>query len=515
MWGECGEQGRSDADLTAALSAIESTYPDEVSLMGDPIPDKGDADAGGSPNIDVYLVDRCVTRDGECNDLPTTAAAVAVPTYPFTGPDGANKSSAFILIDRGYASSPVDLKSILTHEMMHVLEDAHNEEGRVQGGHSYWMTEATAKWAEEFFVPEGRSKWVYPWFNAFEATQSGLTTVDGYNEYRDFVWPYFLDQQVSPQAIAQAWKAFEGKVGWQAFNDALNGVYSFKDHFKDFALTAWNTAMPGGGTPDLIMPKFQDLNSSVPKTSPPKPTKFYFRHPPTLKLSDPAIKVPEDMPQLSARYAELELSDDTQQLIVDFSGLQPDGPLDVTALVHIKGGQWEKRSLPPGKTTFCRNQEDVDKVLFVLDNNSYASSSIIAGSWQYQAVSDACQPGSFNVTVANGVEGNHAGAGTYSGQAPVDCSELNGIWDAAFVDAKGINGVQGITIDMNKPEYVDVSTIFHNQDVDEFHVQDGFANGTVSISVNDQGKMVTLTVHAVDLFAKVDATVVCGSILRA
>ena len=73
------------------------------------------------------------------------------------------------------------------------------------------------------------------------------------------------------------------------------------------------------------------------------------------------------------------------------------------------------------------------------------------------------------------------------------------------MDAKGINGVQGITIDMNKPEYVDVSTL-HNQDVDEFHVQDGFANGTVSISVNDQGKMVMLTVHAVEVFAKVDAT---------
>ena len=245
----------------------------------------------------------------------------------------------------------------------------------------------------------------------------GLTTVDGYNEYRDFVWPYFLDQQVSPQAIAQAWKAFEGKVGWQAFNDALNGVYSFKDHFKDFALTAWNTAMPGGGTPDLIMPKFQDLNSSVPKTSPPKPTKFYFRHPPTLKLSDPAIKVPEDMPQLLGALCRLDSSDDTQQLIVDFCGLQPDVRSMLCGSPH--------QGRPVGEAQPAAGQDDLlsqpggcRRGALVLDDNSYASSKHHRRKLAVPGRVGRLPARNFNVTVTNGVEGNHAGAGTYSGQAP-------------------------------------------------------------------------------------------------
>jgi hypothetical protein len=514
VWGECGT-GHDPADLTRALAAIESTYPDEVRIMGDPIPDTGDADAGGSPNIDIYLADHCVTRDGECNDLSTRAAAVTVPTSPFVGAYASQKCSAFILISRGYAGSPVDLKSILTHEMFHVLEDAHNARGRVQAGHSYWMTEASAEWSEEFLVPEGRPQWVYPWFNDFEGTDVGLTTINGRNEYSDFIWPHFMNLVISPDSIGKAWKAFEGKVGWDSFNSTLSGILDFKTRFKDFAVTAWNSPMPGGGTPDLIDPKFQAPDGSFPKTPPAKPTKFYFRHPNAVKLTDPAIKVPETMPPLSARYAELELGDDTQQLIVDFSGLQPEGALDVTALIHIKGGQWEKRTLPPAKTTFCRAKEDVDRVLFVLDNNSYKDGSTIGGTWQYQAVTDACSPGSFNITVANGPEGKHAGAGTYnSDQASIDCSESNNVWDAGFADKNGLNGIEGITIDMNKPEFVIISTVSHNDNVDEFDVQEGL-DSTVSISVDDQGKIVKLTAHATSLFAKIDATVTCGSILRA
>lgn len=513
VWGACGESGRNDADLTRAMSAIESTYSGEVSLMGDPIPDEGTADAGGSTNIDIYLVDTCVTREGDCVDLPGRAAGATVPTSPYPGAAGSLKSSAFILVYRGYASSPTDIKSILAHEMFHVLEDAHNTQGRSEGGHSYWMTEASAKWAEEFFVPEGRAEWVYPWFNDFETMGIGLTTSNGTNEYRSFVWPLFMDMNTGPQAIANAWKAFEGKQGWNALNAALTGVLSLKDRFKDFAVTAWNTAMPGGGGPDLITPKFQKNDGGFPATPPAKPVKFYFRHPPTLKLSDPAIKVPEDMPPLSARYAELELDDATQQLIVDFSGLQPYGAMDVQALVHIKGGQWQKRTLPPGKTTFCRSDEDVDRVLFVLDDHSYSSSDEVSGTWQYQAVSDACTPGSFTVTVANVGLGRRPGPGTYSGQAPVYCSESDNQWDATFVDKNGINNVHSVTIVQGEPPYAEVSTTFNTADLGDWSVIEGL-DATVAITVDDQGTKVTISVHAVDLYQKIDATLKCGSILR-
>jgi hypothetical protein len=36
----------------------------------------------------------------------------------------------------------------------------------------------------------------------------------------------------------------------------------------------------------------------------------------------------------------------------------------------------------------------------------------------------------------------------------------------------------------------------------------------VAITVDDQGTKVTISVHAVDLYQKIDATLKCGSILR-
>jgi hypothetical protein len=518
VWGECGSQGRDDADLTRALAAIEATYADEVRLMGDPVPDDGTPDAGGSPNIDIYLVDRCVTRDGKCWDLSTTAAAVTVPTTPFVGPEGSRKSSGFIICDRNYAGSSVDLESILTHEMFHVLENAHNLEGRVQDGHSYWMTEASAKWAEDFFVPAGRSKWVYPWLNAYQRTDLGLTTRDGTNEYRSFIWPYFMEQEVGAQSIGDVWKRFEGLEGWPAFNATLAGSLPFKDHFADFATRAWDTDLPGGGTPDLIAPRFQALDSGMPKTQPSNPTKFFFKHPPALKKTDPAVKVPETMPPLSERYAELELDDSIQQLVVDFSGLQPQGPLDVTALVHIKGGQWKKETLPKGKTTWCRSQEDVDRVLFVLDDSSYSANSTIAGDWQFQALSDACSPGHFNVTlkILNPNMKVHLGQdGSYEGDGDVDCSLLGGKWSGTFGTGGSyyVDNVAQVEIHDGPNASIYVITAFLN-DEPAWFVQQGFA-GSVTVDVQDLGKNnVTLTAHGTNQFEQIDASLTCSTVFR-
>jgi hypothetical protein len=514
VWGECGGQGRDDSDLTRALAAIEITYPDEVRLMGDPIPDEGGPDAGGTPNIDIYLADRCVTREGDCYDLSRSAAAITVPTYPFVGAEGIRKSSGFIICDRIYGSNSVDLESNLTHEMFHVLEDAHNVEGRVQDGHSYWMTEASAKWAEEFFVPAGRAKWVYPWFNAYQRTDLGLTTRDGTNEYRSFIWPYFMEQELGAQSIGDAWKRFEGLDGWPAFNATLAGFLPFKDQFRDFALRAWDTDLPGGGTPDLIDPRFQALDGGMPRTQPDKPVKLFFKHPPALKKTDPAVKVPETMPPLSERYAELELDDSIQQLIVDFSGLQPQGPLDVTALVHIKGGQWKKEELSKGKTTWCRTQEDVDRVLFVLDDNSYSANSTIAGTWQYQAISDACSPGSFSVTLKNVGNGHRGGPGTYEGDGEVDCSLIGGIWHATFnVGSHAVNNINEVTIAGGPPAYVRAITAFDTDSLD-WQVVQGI-DGSVTIDVQDLGKNnVTITAHATDSTQQIDASLVCSTVFR-
>lgn len=511
VWGQCGAS-RNDADLTQALSAIASVYGGEVAVMGDPIPDSGGPDAGGSANIDIYLIDSCLTRDGACHDIPTSAAAVTPAAGPYSGADGSRKSSAYILLYRSY-NSPTDLKDLLAHEFFHVLEDAHNLEGRYENNLSYWMTEASAEWAEETFVPEGREHWVYPDLSQFEATTLGLTTHDGHNEYASFVWPYFMTQEMSPVAIGKAWKAFEGKVGWQAFNAALSGVLPFKARFKDFAVRAWNTDMPGGGAPDLIKPRFQQLDAQLPPTGPSHGTKFYFRHPPGLAKTAPPVKVPESMPPLSARYAELELGDDVQQLTVDFSKLAPSGSLDVVAMIHTPESGWQQRDMPKGKSTFCRDEQNVDRVLFVLDDNSYLATDAITGSWEYQAIGQACGPGSFEATVANLGSWDYPAPGTYSGRAQVDCLLNNGSWHATFLDSHGVNNTRDVIIQQSPGAHVHVDTVFMTE-ARAWLVSQGDPGSTVQVTVDDKGKSVTLTAHAVSIHEKIDAKLTCSTIVR-
>jgi hypothetical protein len=404
--------------------------------------------------------------------------------------------------------------------MFHVLEFAHNIDGMLQGDSYYWMVEASAEWAEEQFVPEGRAQYVYPDFNRFETTGLGLTSIASTNEYSSFVWPYFMTQHLNANAVGSAWKAFENVKGWDALNAKLSGVLPFKDQFKEFAVHAWNTELPGGGSPDLIAPRFQaGVDGSLPKTSPATGSKYYGDIPGARKMSDPPVKVPLTMPPLSARYAELDLGNDVQQLIVDFSGLAPTTALDVVALIHNTGGQWERRDLPAGKTTFCMRTQPIDRVLFVLANHSYASSDFINGKWQYQPLSDACSPGSFTVTVANIAPWNYAGPGTYSGAAPIDCSLINGKWNASWVDAQvagqtwGVDNVWGINIVQDTPDRVSVNTTFLTE-ARAWQVLANEPGASVQITVNDKGKSVTITAHGVSVYEKVDAKVECATILR-
>jgi len=124
------------------------------------------------------------------------------------------------------------------------------------------------------------------------------------------------------------------------------------------------------------------------------------------------------------------------------------------------------------------------------------------------------QTGSFQVNVENAGTGSRPGPGTYAGPAPVDCSVTGNVWDAAFVDPKGINNVREVTIDQNSPPFVRVSTTFNNDNEGDWQVQQDAVGSKVQITVADNGKTASLTVTASDLYQTITATLVCASILR-
>jgi len=123
------------------------------------------------------------------------------------------------------------------------------------------------------------------------------------------------------------------------------------------------------------------------------------------------------------------------------------------------------------------------------------------------------QTGSFRVDVENAGTGSRPGPGSYSGQAPVDCSVTGNLWVATFVNSKGINSVREVTIDQHSPPFVRVATVFNTEDLGDWQVQEGL-DSTVKITVTDNGKTASLTVTASDLYQTITATLVCASILR-
>ncbi len=537
VWGLCGN-GRSTDDLVAAMNALAAVVPDEIQLMGDPIPDDGTADEGGDSNIDVYLIEQCLTRGGICRDVGTQEAGVEYPSSPFVGSPGAQASSGFVMIDRSWTSL-TDIDSILAHEFFHVLEDAHNETGLLAGGNYHWMTEASAKWAEEFFVPSGRVGWVYPWLKDYESTTASLEGTAGGNAYMSFVWPYWMEQEASPDTVGAAWSAFDGLSGWNALNAALDGVFSFADNYRQFAVTAFNTTLPGGnGSQDPIDPRWQAQDGQLPKTGPTNPEKRSLA-PEIAGAPAPGNKVdvPEDFPPLSERYRILDVPDNVQKLVLDFSGLQPSSALDATALIHLKSGNWIKQDLSTGSNDLCRTDYDLDKVLLVLDSHGYTDDAEVTGHWTIRAISDPCQPTSWKVDAEDQPGSNlpHPGAGAYSGNGDVECSFITGgplpapgatfkpnvpgKWHASFLVSKPVNDIYEVTIDGGEPgsgatAYVRAIT---DKDVDtrDFQVQQGFEGGSVQVNVQDHGgNDVTVSAQGADDFVKIDATLTCSTVVR-
>jgi len=517
VWGSCAE-GRDTSDLLGFMSAIESFYPDEVSVMGDPIPDEGGPDDGGDSNIDVYAVDSCVTRGGQCRVAEfDNAAAVTYSAAPYSG-GPASTASGYILIYRGYTDR-TDQRSILEHEMFHVLEYAHNYAGiHSGGGKAFWMTEASANWSEEAFVADGRPKWIYPFEGDYQNTKLGLTDTSGSNAYASFMWPYFMEQQQGQQAVANAWDAFRGLTSYDDMNTALSGIVSFQGQFKEFALHAWNSKdYIGSGYPDLISPLFQALDPSMPTDSPGANSKRAFQ-----KVTGAAgpqgnqYAIPEAIPVLAERYQEVDVDDSVQQLVVDFGGLEPSSPLDVIALLHYRDGHWERKDLPPSKTTLCRSDYDITQILFVLADHSFSSDGAVSGQWTMQALTDPCMPTSYKLDLTNIAPSDRPDAGHYEGPAPIECDWLSNYWHVSFMQLQPNNGlVRELTLSTGQYAYIRASTVNSTEDPGDWQIQQGFQEGNLAINIDDQGgDKVKFTVQATDLFQKIDAIITCSVVQR-
>ena len=96
-------------------------------------------------------------------------------------------------------------------------------------------------------MPESRRIRADRWLEAFQNRPFGLTSPTGADPYTAWTWPLFMEQEAGAAAIGAAWRAMEGATDWERLDQAIDSAVSYGGRFKDFAVRAWNQALPRRG----------------------------------------------------------------------------------------------------------------------------------------------------------------------------------------------------------------------------------------------------------------------------
>lgn len=359
-----------DAALAKALAAVEELWGPMVALMGPPILDEGGDDAGGSTEIDIYLLPsaEAVVRRGADYTMGGLDMGQARVTAPFR--DGT--ASSFVMIgDKLLASGR--FKSALAHELFHVFQSTHNSVISFRGRAEWWFTEASAVWAESHFVRAGSADQVHARFvNSFQRDDLSLHTSadpsdpdqarERLHMYAAYIWPFFMEQERGARAVADAWRAMRG-VGndWEKGMAAIDAQLPFAANFRRFAVRNLNAALLPG---DPVQPRYVALDPSFPDGARPSTEDYAFVS--GGSSSEPAHTFRTELPALRARYFQVTVLEGARGLTVALRDTDRSA-VDLDLLLKRRGGGWEHLAVDgAGRASAC----DVEEAYLIVSNHS-------------------------------------------------------------------------------------------------------------------------------------------------
>ena len=483
IWGQCGgDDAVMEARMADVLAIMTEAWGPMTDLMGRPVGDENvdgddlaDSPEAGDGQLDVYIVADSVSAHARAIDMGGNSAALAVThgAPPFTGPQGAEASSSYIVVNAVATGGPA-FRSTIVHEFFHSLQFAHNNRGTIvsaapgagAGWVRHWFMEASAVWAEHRFVPAARRTEVYPRFGTFQASAESLSSTAGSNEYDSWAWPFFMEQERGEEAISFAWLDLEGVDGFDAIQEALDRGVSFSNRFHAFAVRAYNQDLQPG---DAIDPMFSDADAGFPDDAPAGDR----------LLADQVLGVGRELsfdtslPSLRAKYTDIAPDGAVKTIEFDWSGLSPADARDVDVLVETERDGWQRRREPD---KVC----DAKRVLVVVSNHAFYRETTVSGVWKVTGTTDPCNDGNFTVTLT----GPKAGAGTYSGHLDtVYCSlSKNGRWIVSGgIDTQG--DVYSIWAGSGDPLGIGVNTRWAMDDPGDWDWNENFTlPGSVTIT---------------------------------
>lgn len=385
----CGLEG-AEADMRKTLAMIESLWGPMTGLMRKPIGDVGGQPGSPDDTIDFFLLEPlgAVWRDGGRAGISKGALHSTVSAPPAI----ANRSSAYVIFARSDVQIPT-FKSSVAHEFFHVLQSAHNDAITTQNDRTWWFAEASAVWAESYFVRETSRDAVHGYFpNTFLPSRMPLHQSFGRAPgedrllmYASYVWPLFMEQERGPEAIGRAWATIaEVGTDWEAGLRAIEAELPFKDNFHRFALRNLNSQF----FPDNPLGKrYISLDPGFPDEQMPKPE--VVKQLTGLESSAPSLAYPVEIPALKAHYYHFSMADSVRQVRFDFSAIAPGAERRVSALVKLKGRPWEVRENLPDSLTFC-DDELLEDIWIVVSNHSTAIGPTVSGSLLVRPLKAPC-----------------------------------------------------------------------------------------------------------------------------
>lgn len=361
--GDAAARTAARAGMLKTLEIVNKMYAPMTALMGQPMPDGQEEGA-----LDIYLTPAETTPPRENRNLGVIQELGGV-TFPIYSTQSGTAASSFVAI-KTLGLQERFFEIIVIHEFFHVLSNAHNVFAI-----DSWFSEATAEWAASYFsrtIPISSSSlrdFHERNFLGFQQSDASLTDTTSSHDYWAYIYAFFMEQEAGPQIIVNTWKALEGAQGEIAFNDAINDVFSFKEHFRDFAIRNLNTEYkPGDSLPIAkryvgIDPNFPDSNDQYEPT---------FESPVTLNTpSDISLSV-SDIQPLQAKYINFDVTGtQIKQVKFNFSQVPADG-IDLNAVVKINGKyEAAPRDLNgAGEVRFCldRPTEKLENLILVVSN---------------------------------------------------------------------------------------------------------------------------------------------------
>jgi hypothetical protein len=415
----CRGTGAS-ADEAAALAIAEPEYEPMTALMGAPLADclpRPACTAGGGGKISIYLLKpgQTLTRGGRTDGLANNVLGAEIDSATVAG---SIHSSGYILLHREMAKADPGLfRSEVVHEFFHVLSGRYNNsDGCLRRQESYWFVEASAKWAQSykpFLASDLAPATVYAWFAKFQAKPDvSLTDIVHRDPHADFIWPYFMQQETGGgSVIANTWKALADARTCSQMTAAMNSVFSFADHFKDFAVENFDTQLTNPATgkkewPHAFGPDYPDrMDKRFPELQPQVAEARTFTRPST-------VPVPVNVPPLATAYHVINAISPAGALAIDFSPVAHRSDLDIKVLITETSGSsgqhpWKVISIPANSLSVCAYPDSESDVRMFLILANHDTRSTVSGSYTVKAQTACATAASVRLTLTE----NHIGIG--------------------------------------------------------------------------------------------------------